>query len=123
MRLYNIGRLTPYNWARFDLLRHFYLLFVDETETKSTCLDIFTGKQRQHLIGPKIANCAVPHLLKKANCTAECTENCQIMQQICSKYSPKVRCLCDIFIGSNWLQLSLNDVVGHPHQTYKHQKQ
>ena len=27
-----INPLAP-NWARFDLLRHFYLLFVDETET------------------------------------------------------------------------------------------
>ena len=30
---------------------------------------------------PKIANCAVPHLLKKANCAAECGENCQIMRR------------------------------------------
>ena len=70
-----------------------------------------------------MAYCAVPHLLIKPNCTAECGENCQIMQQICSEYSPKVRCLCDIFIGSNRLQLSINDVVGHPDQTSKHKKQ
>ena len=71
---------------------------------------------------PKIAHCAVPHLLKKANCAAECGENCQIMRRNCGEYSLKCGdCAAfSVNFGSNWLRLCINDVVGRPDQTSKH---
>ena len=73
---------------------------------------------------PKIANCAVPHLLKKANCAAECGENCQIVQRNCGKYLLKCKSAVivrhfQLTFGSNWQQLCINNVVGRP----EHQKQ
>ena len=50
---------------------------------------------------PKIANCAVPHLLEKANCAAECGENCQIMRQIFTKSAVIARHF-QLTFGSNW---------------------
>ena len=71
---------------------------------------------------PKSANCAVPHLLEKANCAAECGENCQIVRRNCGKYSLKVRHF-QLTFGSNWQQLCINNVVGRPDQTPEQQKQ
>ena len=70
----------------------------------------------------KIADCAVPHLLKKANCAAERGENCQIIRRIFTGNAVIVRHFQLIF-GSNWLQLCIYDVVGRPDQNSEHQKQ
>ena len=50
--------------------------------------------QRQHLSAVKnrkLCGAALQHLLKNANCAAECGENCQIMRRNCGEYSLKVR--------------------------------
>ena len=76
---------------------------------------------------PKIANCAVPHLLEKANCAAECGKNCQIVRRNCGKYSLGKSAVIvrhfQLLFGSKWQQLCINNVVDRPDQTLEHQKQ